>query len=135
MSLDKPRPRMRSWGFSLCGLCVGIDALCVQVSVEVCAVIANAPPNADEGWPRVAVPPLCKFFDASKNAKFWVFWKEDSVVIVNVRHREILMLDWFRWLTVAYSYAEVYGTKLQKKELFQLFQRSKCHVIVCNLTR
>jgi hypothetical protein len=95
MSLDKPRPRMRSWGFSLCGLCVGIDALCVQICVQVCAMIANAPPDADEGWPRVAVPPLRQFFNTAQNAKFIVFGKENAVVVVYVSHRKIL-LDWLR---------------------------------------
>jgi hypothetical protein len=87
MSLDKPRLRMRSWGFSLCGLCVGIDALCFKVSVQVCPMIANAPPDADEGWPRVSVPPLRKFFDASKNAKFGVFWEKNTVAVVDICHR------------------------------------------------
>jgi hypothetical protein len=86
MSLEKPRPRLRCWGFSLCGLCVGVDPLRVQVGVQVCAVVPNAPPDADKGWSGIPVPPLCEFLCATQNAEFGVFWEVDTVVVVDVCH-------------------------------------------------
>jgi hypothetical protein len=50
-------------------------------------MIANAPPDANEGWPSIAVPPLRQLFNAAQNAEFWVFGKEDAVVVVYVSHR------------------------------------------------
>jgi hypothetical protein len=50
-------------------------------------MIPDAPPDADKGWPRIPVPPLREFFGTAKNAKFWVFWEENAVVVVYVSHR------------------------------------------------
>lgn len=87
MSLERPLPRVRSWGFSLCGLCAGIDALSAQIGVQIGPVIANAPPNSNKGWPGVSVPPLRKLFGGPENAEFRVFREKDAVVIVDVSHR------------------------------------------------
>ena len=90
MSLEKPRSALADWGFSLCSLVTGIDALGVQIGVQVGAVIANAPPNTDERRTTIAVPPLCEFFDAAKQPHFCVFGEEDTVVIKDICHLKTL---------------------------------------------
>lgn len=62
MSLEKPRPRTRSWGFSLGGLFIGIDAPGAQVGVQIRAMVANAASDTDESRPGHPVPPLGELF-------------------------------------------------------------------------
>lgn len=81
MSHEKPRPRVRSWGFSLCGLVVGVDALGAEIGVQVGSVIRDAPPDADKRRPAIAVPPLRQFLDAPEDAHFRVFREEHAVII------------------------------------------------------
>lgn len=43
-------------------------------------MVSDAPPDADERWPAIAVPPLRQFFNAAEDAHFWIFGEEYAVV-------------------------------------------------------
>ena len=87
MSLERPRPRSRSWGFSLCGLPVWVGALGAEIGVKVGTVVSYAPPDTDKGWPGHAVPPLRELSGWTENAHFRVFREVHPVTIKDVCHR------------------------------------------------
>ena len=78
MSREWPLPRNRCRGLSLGRHVAGIRALGGQVGVKISAVIADAPPDADEGGASHSVPPLREFFSGPENPHFPVFWEEDA---------------------------------------------------------
>ncbi len=84
LSLEKPRLRVRFRGFSLGGVACGLCAPLAEVGVQVGAMVANAPPNANERRALVAVPPLGEFFHAAQHAQFGVFGEEDTVLVKDI---------------------------------------------------
>ena len=87
MSREWPLPRNRCRGLSLGGLDARIRALSGEVGVKIRAVIADAPPDADEGRTGHPVAPLRQFFSGTENPHFGVFSEEDTVVVEDVCHR------------------------------------------------
>lgn len=99
MSLEKPRPRERSWGFSLCSLVVRVSAPGGKPGVQVGAQIGDLAADFHPRWADHAVSPLSEFLPGSQNVKFRVSENVGSFILEDVCHRQF-PLEWFRWLCI-----------------------------------